>query len=403
MMNRRNFLKSTAAITGGTFLGGVAGNTVSEGEAAETKQIVRYNPLGKTGLKMSDIAFGCGKLPSPSLAERAFDMGINYYDTAPDYGSSEIHLGKFLQKRKADRSKIIIASKICSFEPYPGHLPVGSSVQDIIKAVDGSLERLKTDYIDFLFVHAIAENKDDQKRIDDHNIPEAFNKLKKAGKIRFTAFSSHGPHNMENSVSKMIDTRHFDIMMVAYNFMKFPNLMPEIKKAHDKGMGIIAMKTLAGAEHTKLDQFKMDGQSFEQAALRWATGNKLLSGAVITIKNVQQLRNFVAVSGTQLSSNDQNILDYYAKTFDKKVCRIGCGECLDSCREGVNIAEILRYNIYFENYEGHEDVAMNKYNALTKNASTCEDCETASCEKGCPFGLPVRHLLSKAHYNMVLT
>ena len=73
-------------------------------------KINAYRDLGKTGLKISDISLGTGKLPSPSMVLRAIDRGINYMDTAPDYGSSEQYIGEAMNK--IQRDKVIIATKI---------------------------------------------------------------------------------------------------------------------------------------------------------------------------------------------------------------------------------------------------------------------------------------------------
>lgn len=397
-MDRRNFLKTTAVATSATLLGGRQKDAGAVKDAATS--IKKYNTLGKTGLKVADISFGTGKLPSPSLAERAFDMGMNYFDTAPDYGYAETLLGKFIKNRKSERSKMIIASKICDPLPYPGHLARDASPQQMIKAVDDSLKRLNTDYLDIVFVHALAENLDDQKRMNGQNIPEALEKLKKAGKVRYTSFSSHGPYRMEKTVEMAVDSGIYDMMMVAFNFGKFPNLMPVIKKAYAKGMGVMAMKSLAGGKHLDLGKFGADDASFAQSALRWVNSHKEISGTVITVTNVDMLKSYVAVSGSKFTAADENILNRYAKTYINKNCRIGCGECLSSCPEGVNVAAVLRYDMYYENYIDHKEIALAKYAALKENGSPCAQCSSARCEGACPFGLPVRDMLVKAHSNL---
>ena len=181
-MKRREFLKTTAVATAA-----VAASPVKVRAAKGKQAVERYQEIGKTGLKMSDISFGTGRLPSPSMVLRAIDRGINYFDTAPDYGSAEKYIGDAMKKIR--REKIIIASKFCTPFPYPSHLPLGSSKKEYIEAVDGSLSRMKTDHLDFCFVHAIGEqnkNKDvEMKRLLEEQMLSAFHDLKKAGKVRF--------------------------------------------------------------------------------------------------------------------------------------------------------------------------------------------------------------------------
>jgi aryl-alcohol dehydrogenase-like predicted oxidoreductase len=88
--------------------------------------------------------------------------GINYFDTAHDYGPSEKYIGQAL--KKIQRDKILITSKFCTPYSYPSHLPLGSKKNDYIKAVEGSLSRLKTDYLDIGFVHAIGEQSENKEK-----------------------------------------------------------------------------------------------------------------------------------------------------------------------------------------------------------------------------------------------
>ena len=149
-MKRRDFLKTSAIAAAA-----ITVSPLNISAAKEKPTVKRYNEIGKTGLKMSDISFGTGRLPSSSMVLRAIDRGINYFDTAPDYGSAEKYIGGAM--KKIQRDKIIIASKFCTPQPYPSHLPPTSSKKEYIKAVEGSLSRMHTDYLDFCFVHAIGE------------------------------------------------------------------------------------------------------------------------------------------------------------------------------------------------------------------------------------------------------
>src|SRR6266403_1366568 len=99
-----------------------------------------YRPLGKTGIYMSDISFGGAGISDPDVVARAVDRGINYFDTSPDYSQtgSEQVIGK---ARKAHRDKVYVASKFCT---ATGHLPKDTPVAEVIKAVEGGLERLQT-------------------------------------------------------------------------------------------------------------------------------------------------------------------------------------------------------------------------------------------------------------------
>ncbi|MGB6607091.1 MAG: aldo/keto reductase, partial [Atribacterota bacterium] len=146
-----------------------------------------YKVLGKTGLKVSVIGFGASPLGAefgsivPEEGKRAvdyaIDQGINYFDVSPYYGRTlaEKRLGEFL---KGKRDKIILATKVGR---YGISLPDGFdfSAQRIIKSVEESLQRLKTDYIDVFQIHDIEFGK--KKQIIEESLP-AMLKLKKQGK-----------------------------------------------------------------------------------------------------------------------------------------------------------------------------------------------------------------------------
>jgi len=389
-MERRDFLKTSVLISA------ALASSLKAVAAEDMKPVVkRYQEIGKTGLKMSDISFGTGRLPSSSMVLRAIDRGINYFDTAPDYGSAEEYIGGAMNRIKRD--KVIIASKFCTPFAYPSHLPPESSKKDYIESVEGSLSRMKTDYLDFCFVHAIGEQSKDKeremKRLLDEDMLSAFQTLKQAGKVRFLAVSSHGPDNMEDLLLAAVQSGHFDMIMTSFNFMKFPRLQDVLKEAKQKGVGVIAMKTLAGAKDVNFDS---KGQEFAPAALKWVLNHPEVNGLIITIKSVSDLDLYLKASGEKFTASDQRALDRYAQCYGREYCRTGCNECEIGCPLGVEIAKSLRFQMYFKDY-GMEKKAMESYARLAKNAAACLDCDEEFCAGACPYGLPLRVLLRETH------
>ena len=392
-MKRRDFLKATAFTAAAVTVPPLYAETV-----ADTASVKSYREIGKTGLKMSDISFGAGKLSAASMILRAVDSGINYFDTAPDYGQSENTIGEAMGRVRRD--KIIITSKFCTPAPYPGHLPLGTKKKDYIAAVEGSLSRMKTDYLDFCFVHAIGEmNKDleaEKKRLLDNEMFEAVADLKKAGKIRFLGTSSHGPNNMEELLMTAVKSGRFDVIQPSFNFMKFPKLPEVMKEAHNRGVGVIAMKTLAGAKDMNVDD---KGGEFSHAAFKWVLKHPEVSGIIVTMKTASDMELYLKASGSKFTSADQKVLDQYARLHGSEYCRTGCGECEGSCPAGVEIASIMRYRMYFSDY-GMEKRAMESYALLKNKASACIGCKDPACVGSCPYGLRVKDMLCDAHASM---
>ncbi len=396
-MKRRMFVTSALAAVAASPALAKPTQPAPKAAAAGKEGVRQYRKLGSTGFEMSDISFGGGALNSPSLVGRALSLGINYFDTAPDYGDSEVNLGKVLGRYKK-RNEVFIATKFCDPIPYKtgvSHLQLPKSKEDYVKAVEGSLARLRTDHVDVVFVHAMGELEDtdrERKRLLDSNMLEAFAALKKAGKARFLAVSSHGPHQMENLMTTAVESGHYDIIMPAFNFMDFPKLPQVIAKANAKGMGVIAMKTLAGAR--KLDP-KPAGPVFEHAAFKWVLQHKEVSGLIVTMKTFENLTEYTKASGLALMESDLRVLERYAREFGTDYCRTGCGDCESSCPAQVRIATVLRYQMYYEHY-GEQARARALFGQLPQKVDACLGCRSQACNSACPNGLPVSRKLALA-------
>jgi hypothetical protein len=361
-------------------------------------KIKAYRSLGKTGLKMSDIGIGVGNAPPSSLIHRAIDRGINYIDGGPGYREGEVQLGEIMGKLQRD--KLIITSKF-SVEGGGGTpLHVGAKKGDYIQAIESSLSRMKTDYVDICQVNGIgqesAKYEDEEKRLLDEEMFKAADDLKKAGKIRFMGVTSHGPNNTEALLLKAVECGHFDMIMLALNFMQDSQWQKVLKAAANKGIGVVAMKTLAGAKRTDIDT---NGGAYEPAAFKWVLSKPEVSGVAIRVKDIAALDLYLSASGQKITTSDISILNQYAERFSKEYCRTGCNECQSACPKGVPVATIMRYHMYFKEY-GHEKHAMECYAGLDNKAHACEACGDKTCSTACPYELPVSRLLARAHDNL---
>jgi len=402
-MRRRDFIRNLgfgAAAIASTGVGGCAKqDPPPPQEQSETKEtaIQVYNEIGTTGLKMSDISMGCGGLDSPYTVERAIDVGINYFDTAPDYqnGQSEMTLGKVF-KDPAKREKCIITTKFCARGSYGLHLDYGTPESEFISAVEGSLERLNTDYIDFVQVHAIGERENDRPRLTDAPMLSAVAKLKEQGKIKFLGVTSHGPHCMEDCLIDAIDSGHFAMLMPAFNFMRHKRLGEVLQKAQEKGVGIVAMKTMAGAKEEDLYRYRQGETDLASAAFKWVFTQPGVNGLVITMRTGADVDKFAAASGKRFTEEDRALLDRYGDEVSRQYCRTGCGDCLASCPHGVAVANILRYDMYFTAYRDQHN-ALRAFSNLpeAEKPLACAQC-SGPCVDNCTYGLPVQERLLAA-------
>lgn len=353
-------------------------------------RVQAYGRLGRTDWRVSDTVLGAGRLRGDEawkIVKTAFERGVNYVDTAPDYSTagSELAVGRAL--REIPRDQIFLATKFCT--PI-GHLPEGTPVARYEEVVHESLARLGTDYVDLVHVHSC----DEVGRLMDPNVHEAFDRLKQAGKVRFLGVSTHTPRLVEVA-SRAIDSGRFDVMMLAYHHGIWPLLPAIIDRAHDEqDMGIVAMKTLKGAKHRNLESFH-DANSYAQAALKWVHENPKVSCAVISFFEMQHVDEYLFASGGRLAQSDREILRRYDRAIVGSYCAPHCGACLSSCPEGVPIHDVLRHRMYFEDYHAERD-AMELYAKLPVNASACVGC-AAPCLGSCPLGIAIPERTQGAH------
>ena len=407
---RRKFLTGLATTTGGVLASG-AGTLIairgwitttgpaiqpqtplsdpSPREAWKGARIQSYRRLGRTNFDVSDISLGSGRIKGElgeQIAREAIERGINYFDTAPDYSEagSELALGRAM---KGHRDKMFVATKFCTPD---GHLQVGAPVEKYVQVVEESLKRLQTDYVDLVHVHAC----DTVDRLADPNLHEAFQRLKQEGKARFLGFSSHTPH-LEQVADFAIADGRFDVMMLAYHHGAWPRLAEIIKRAHEKDIGVVAMKTLKGAKHKGLLEMRPEVDSYTQAAFKWVLGNRDVSCLVISFFEPQQVDEYIYASGKILEQQDVAVLSKYDRLIAGTHCYPHCGDCLDSCPENLPIADVLRYRMYFEDY-GDQKEAMRLYAKLEKNASLCLGCP-GPCTNACTHDVRVRERMIGAH------
>ncbi|WP_054859742.1 MULTISPECIES: aldo/keto reductase [Gracilibacillus] len=150
--------------------------------------------LGKSGLHASEISLGCMRIDQLSIQEasrvieNALDLGIDFFDHADIYGGgkSEEIFADAIQMNPQTREKIVIQTKCGIRKGF-----FDFSKEHIISSVDGSLKRLKTDYIDVLLLHR------PDALVEPEEVAEAFHELKQSGKVRHFGVSNHNPMQIE--------------------------------------------------------------------------------------------------------------------------------------------------------------------------------------------------------------
>ena len=405
--SRRRFLKQTTVAGGALVAGGIAAAAPvvpapAAGAAATSAPpaasplptpdaAMGYRTLGRTGLLVSEIGFGGYPIDDPVVIARAIDRGINYFDTSHCYrgGRSETTVGAGLKGR---RDRVILTTKWC-----PHHIGQPAKKQVFLDMLDQSLKRLQTDHVDIVLNHEVGKSSDGigLDRLKNPEMLEAWETARKAGKARFLGASGHDPDLM-GVMHHAVDSGLFDVLLCRYSFLDYPEQDRLIDKAHAKGVGFIAMKTLAGAKGADLDRFKDRYTTFKQAALKWVLSNAKVSNLIISISSTRQIDEYVPASRQPLRQADRDILREYEETFSTQVCRYD-GACLPECPENVRIADILRFSMYYHEYK-QENRGLESYARLVESerAAHCLHC-SGFCEQACDYDLPIRTLLLRAH------
>jgi hypothetical protein len=217
--------------------------------------------------------------------------------------------------------------------------------------------------------------------------------------VRFLGVSTHTP-NLEAVANAAIDSGRFDVMMLAYHFGMWPSFGHILDKAKQHDVGVVAMKTLKGAKHTNLAEFRDERTAYSQAAFRWVLSNPDVSCLVVSFWKPEQIEEYIAASGVAPRPNDVALLERYDQLTRGDYCQPHCGICLGSCPEQLAINDVLRHRMYFRDY-GWEKEGMRLYAKLDRNAMLCAEC-SAPCTGSCPIGVPIRDKMMDAHRLLTL-
>jgi aryl-alcohol dehydrogenase-like predicted oxidoreductase len=301
-MNRREFLGTIAAtVAAGAvytqpILGAESNKPVKTDQAVIPKRI-----LGKTGAEVSILALGgvIGMKMPPSedhdpaaIAEKALDLGITYFDTAPSYnnGQSETNYGQVLTRR---RKEVFLACKTGD-RSYDGTM----------RSVEQSLKRLRTDHFDLLQIHGLSSGDDPPAWGKPGGVYTALQKLREQKVTRFIGVTGHDNADI---LRRAIDMYEFDTLLTTLNPVSRRRPFREdlLRMANEKRMGVIAMKVMGGGNgclvvgnpYKKLmyDYHDQTSQQVEaQSLIRYSLGLPI-SVAVIGVANIEQLKANVEV------------------------------------------------------------------------------------------------------------
>jgi len=343
---------------------------------------LQYRTLGRTGLKVTTVGFGCMITSDPSVIQRAADLGINYFDTARVYGrgNNERMVGAVLKSR---RKSIILSSK-----------SQARSKQAALADLDASLRELGTDYLDVWCIHDRTRGEE----ITDELL-EAQQIAKKDGKIRFAGVSTH--RGQASVIPAALKCSKIDVVISGYNFAMDKDLDPVLESAHQAGLGLVAMKVMAGGfrnasyyptTNELRSQLKREGALL--AALKWAIRNPYIHTSIPSMVDMDQLDENLKAMASPFTEADQKILSARLEQIRPLYCRM-CNRCEGTCPKGMPVPDVLRYLTYAEGY-GQFALGREKFLELPSEVQEIRCNLCSSCSVSCSFGVKVAERLIRA-------
>jgi hypothetical protein len=352
--------------------------------AAQQKQQqdykIIYRTLGRTKLKIPIVSFGVMNSDSPDLLRKAIDMGITHLDTAHGYlrGNSEKVIGQIVEERNC-RDKVYIATKIyLPREREKGVFLSEANEESFNEQLNISLERLRTDYLDILYIHSIYTTE----MVNYEPAMRALENAKKAGKARFIGLSVHT--NEPEVIRSAVKAKIYDVILTTYNLMQEhkEEVGKAIKYAVENGVGIIAMKTQCGARINE----KMDVD--HAAALKWVLQDENVCTTIPGMTTFDQMDlNFSVMNNLELTAAEKREIALTSMLKGTYYCQ-NCRSCVPSCPNKVMIPTLMRAFMYAEGY-GNIEQARATIAELPKqnNLSVCQNC--SSCVATCKNGIDI--------------
>jgi uncharacterized protein len=356
--------------------------SLAKDETAEKTMITRT--LGKTGLNVPVISFGVMRADNAALCKAAYENGILLFDTAHGYqnGNNETMLGNVF--RKIPRNSFIIETKIKpSGVSKDGKPTEQTTADDFLEKFTLSLSRLQMDYVDMLFIHDVSN----PEFLSFKPIVSALEKLKKQGKAKFIGFSTH--NNMAGVISAAADMTTWDVILTSYNF-KIENLTEmnaALRKANQSGIGIVAMKTLAGGGFLDKEKTKPINTS---AALKWVLSNTDIHTTIPGMTTFDHLDSNLKVLA-DINMSDQEKKDILIACAEQGLFCTGCNKCMKACPQNLPVPDLMRAYMYAYGYSSLP-MAYNLLGELGTGSSPCVNCD--SCLIDCTRNFNIKEKIS---------
>lgn len=380
--NRRQFLKkSIMGITGAALLpsnltikGGFEANKSATPELAS-------RILGKTGIKTPLISMGTSSATAAGFVRTAYEAGIKLFFSATYYGEgkNEQLVGEGLKGLPRDSFVVGTAVPSDGMDMRTGIFTKPFDPQAYITKAEQSLKRFGLDYVDF-FLFPYAGKRE---TVLNEGVLKAMEQLKKQGKTRFVGIASHS--DTEEALKAATDSGIFELAMIAYNYktLNKESFNVSVANAVQAGIGIVAMKTTAGAAREK------SGPPLNtDAALKWVLQNQNISSIVSGMSSLEELqKNLAMIQNLKMSEQEFKDLNLTSLNSESGLYCHQCRKCIPECPHNLDIPTIMRSYMYAYGYK-NSNQAWQTISGVDISGRPCEKCSV--CNINCTAGFDIR-------------
>lgn len=324
--------------------------------------------LGRTSVNVGVVGFG--GIPIQALSEdeavdvvrKCYDFGINFYDTARVYTTSEERIGRALEDV---RKEVIIATKT-----------VKRTRDGLLEDLGTSLRNLRTDWIDIYQLHMVSTEEDWRRIKGPGGALEGLHEAKMAGKIKYLGVTSHKPDLLLEIIKEDV----FDTIMIPYNYLSPAPASRLLPVAQRMNVGTIVMKPFGGGAINNTD-----------TALKYVLANENVDVVIPGMRSKEEVEENVAVASGDLTITpyELGLIEGDRRTLGTRFCR-ACDYCRP-CPQGIPISFVLRAEDQFLKLTGWTPRIVKGMLDAREKVTACTRC--GLCEERCPYELHIRELL----------
>ena len=347
---------------------------------------MKYRINKKTKDRISEIGLGSSYMYEAGMEEavkalhRAYEGGINYYDLAAGDGATFPIYGEAFK----DVRENIFYQIHFGADYTKGTYGWSLNLNTIKKSVQWQLEQLHTDYIDYGFIHCQDEISD-WETYKKNGIYDYILKLKEKGIVRHIGLSSHTP----SVINRIMDEADIDMLMFSvnpgYDYGKGEYANGGVderaaiyKRCEKEGVGISVMKPFSGGQLLDASQSPFGKALTPYQCIRYALDKPGILTVLPGAQSVKEVESLLAYYDQTEEDLDYSVIGTFAPASASGKC-VYCNHC-KPCHAGLDIGLI---NKYYDLAKAGDDMAVEHYKTLEKNASDCIQC--GHCDSRCPF------------------